>query len=64
MDNHLHVLVRLDSDVAENWSESETWRGVWPLDAVSTADRNEPAVGRADFLSQSGDRRGSLIISR
>jgi hypothetical protein len=26
MDNHLHVLVRLDSDVAENWSDEEVVR--------------------------------------
>jgi hypothetical protein len=43
---------------------SETWLGVRRLDAVSNADRNEPAVSRAHFASQSRGRRGSLIISR
>ncbi len=37
MDNHLHILVRLDPDIAAAWSDEE----VWPVGAaLSTADKS------------------------
>jgi hypothetical protein len=33
MDNHLHVLVRLDPDVAGNWSDEDVVRRLGPFPA-------------------------------
>ncbi len=44
MDNHLHVLVRLDPDLADGWSEEEVvrrWMAVYP---PRTLDLDDPAI--------------------
>jgi REP element-mobilizing transposase RayT len=46
MDNHLHVLVRLDPSQMESWSAEEVvrrWIGVYP---PKTVDLDDPAVAR------------------
>jgi len=43
MDNHLHVLVRLDPDVVESWSDEEVlrrWLKIYPLRTLDQDDEN------------------------
>ncbi len=47
MDNHLHVLVRLDVDVADKWSDTEVvrrWLAVYP---PRTLDKGNPQLVKA-----------------
>ena len=47
MDNHLHVLVRLDPDVAQAWSDEEVVRR-WGAKPAGTVPL--PALARSDIL--------------
>lgn len=57
MDNHLHLLVRLDPSVAEGWSDEEVarrWIAVYP---PKTLDRDDPETVRAWVANECRDAK-------
>src|SRR5512136_2227023 len=65
MDNHLHVLVRLDEDAAKSWSAEEVVRRWIKAYPPKTATGEEIEIGQAWINQQAGDeKRVELLRQR
>ena len=59
MDNHLHVLCRLNPDQARNWSAAEVlhrWMAIYP---PTTLDIEDPRIVQAWIVDQARDQEKS-----
>ena len=63
MDNHLHLLLRIDPDIAKGWSDTEVAERWFKLFPPRGADR-KPMKDSEEIMAASCERRLSSVLGR